>query len=84
MKLFPPNTDYYLDVKIEYKNIFTEWGDATKLIIPEFKEFCAWKECPGNIDENRKFFVDGRILELQKVTTRTVQSLKTHAFHLTQ
>ena len=35
----------------------TQWSDCAEFT-PEFRECCTWKECPRNIYEKWKYFVD--------------------------
>ena len=51
-------TTYSLMTKIEHQGMSTQWGDETEFTTPEFKECCAWKECPDHVDRYSKYSVD--------------------------
>ena len=56
--VFMPSTTYYLKMHIEFCESHTEWSDEIEFVTPEFKECCAWRECPDEVDEKRKYSVD--------------------------
>ena len=45
-------------MRIVHQEVSTQWSDEAEFTIPEFKDLCVWKECPDNIDEDRKYSVD--------------------------
>ena len=53
-------------MRIVHQGKNTQWSDEAKLTTPEFKGCCVWKECPDNVDERRKYSVDG---ENPRITT---------------
>ena len=54
---FTASTTYCLRMKIVHQRMSTEWSDEAEFT-PEFKDLCVWKECPDNVDDNRKYSVD--------------------------
>ena len=52
------STAYCLRTRIAHKGMNSKWSDEAEFVMPEFKECCAWKECPDDINENRKYSVD--------------------------
>ena len=65
-----PDTEHTFRVRAVRGNSVSEWSDAVKgraQKAPEFEECCIWKECPGNVDEDRKYSVDE---ENQRIATK--------------
>lgn len=44
-------------MRVEHCETCTQWSNTVE-IIPKFSEYCAWKECPDNIDKDRKYSLD--------------------------
>ena len=58
---FSASTSYCLKVRITHQETNTQWSDKSEFTTPkapEFKDHCVWKECPDNVDGNRKYSVD--------------------------
>ena len=56
---FTAITTYCLKMRIVHQGVSTQWSDDVEFTTPEFK-CCAWKECPDNVDGNRKYSVDAK------------------------
>ena len=54
---FTASTTYSLKMRIVHQGMNTQWSDEAEFT-PEFKDLCVWKECPDEVDENRKYSVD--------------------------
>ena len=57
---FSASTTYRLRMRIAHQGMSTQWSDEAEFTTPEFKECCVWKECPDDVDEERKYSVDER------------------------
>ena len=55
---FTASTTYCLKTRIVHKEVSTQWSDEAEFTIPEFKECCAWKECPDYVSKDMKYSVD--------------------------
>ena len=53
-----PDTVHCMTMKMERPEAGTKESDIAEFTTPGFQECCAWKECPGNVDEERKYAVD--------------------------
>ena len=52
-------TTYTVKVRTETETSEKEGGWSKEAeFTPEFSEYCAWKECPDDIYEDRKYSVD--------------------------
>ena len=59
--IFAASTTYCLKMRIVHQEENTQWSDKSEFTTPkapEFKDLCVWKECPDNVDGNRKYSVD--------------------------
>ena len=58
---FTASTAYCLKMRIIHQEVSTQWSDVAEFT-PEFTspkfKCCIWKECPDNVDWNRKYSVD--------------------------
>ena len=54
---FAASTTYCLKMRIVYQRMRTQWSDEAEFTTPEFKDLCVWKECPEDVDEDRKYTV---------------------------
>ena len=48
---------HLLKMRVESKEECTQWSNTVEFI-PDFSEYCGWKECPENVDKQRKYSVD--------------------------
>ena len=53
-------TEYSVKVKTVCNDRASDLSDSAKFKTPEFKECCVWKECPSNVDAEKKYFVNTR------------------------
>ena len=54
---FTASTTYSLKTRIVHQGTNTRWSDEAEFTTPEFKECCVWKECPDDVDKDRKYSV---------------------------
>ena len=55
----PPDTEHSFRVRAVRGSTVSEWSDAVKgRTQKELRYGGAWKECPGNVDKDRKYSVD--------------------------
>lgn len=63
---------YGIRVKMMLCGKESEWSDAgdrnAEFILKEFTEFCAWKDCPGYVENDRKYSIDERNHRIVKKT----------------
>ena len=57
---FPPETEHTFRVRAVKGNSVSEWTNTVKAKTQKTEMFskCAWKECPEDVDENKKYSVD--------------------------
>ena len=55
---FAGSTTYCLNARIAHQGTRTQWSDEIEFTTPKFKGLCVWKECPYNVNGNRKYSVD--------------------------
>ena len=56
---FSGSTAYCLRMRIVHQGASTQWSNEAEFSTLEFKDCCAWKECPDNLDK-WKYSVDAR------------------------
>ena len=56
-KALDPGTTYNVKVKAVYQEKESEWSDIFEFSIPWVSGH-VWKECPRDVDQSRKYFVD--------------------------
>ena len=83
---FTTSTTYCLKMKVVHQTKSAQWSDEVEFTTPEFKDLCVWKECPDNVEEERKYSVDE---ENPRIAAKIgddydCPSLETHLFHSTK
>ena len=53
---FVTSTTYCLKMRIVHQGMKTQWSDEAEFIL-EFKDCCAWKECPKYVNREQKYSI---------------------------
>ena len=54
---FTASTAYCLKMRIVHQGMNSQWSDEAEFTTPEFKDLCVWKECPDNVEKDKKYTV---------------------------